>query len=100
MSNTSSSTTIANNAQENEVLAHRFHTKIFQKAKFSLTDEILTPDFVLHNPVLASELTKGPVGVKRFASGVVDSLADLHTLVSYRFHSLLKCIPTIEDCKP
>ena len=47
--------------------------EIFQKAKFSVADEILTPDFVLHNPVLPSDLTKGPEGVKRFASGVVDS---------------------------
>lgn len=86
---------MANNEQENEVLSHRFHMEIFQKGKFSLADEILTQDFVLYNPVLPSELTKGPEGVKRFASGVVDSLTDLHTLVSYCFHSLLKGIPTI-----
>src|SRR5919205_4161079 len=70
MSNISSSKTTE---QENEVLAHRFHMEIFQKAKFSLADEILTPDFVLHNPVLPSELTKGPEGVKKFASLVADS---------------------------
>lgn len=46
---------------------------IFQKGEFALADEILTPDFVLHNPVLPLELTKGPEGVKRFASGVMDS---------------------------
>src|ERR671931_2841474 len=75
MSNTSSTTTTIpkTTEQENEVLAHRFHMEIFQKGKFALADEILTPDFVLHNPVLPSELTKGPEGVKRFASGVVDS---------------------------
>ena len=73
MSNISSSTISKITEQENEVLARRFHMEIFQKAKFSLADEILTPDFVLHNPVLPVELTKGPEGVKRFASGVVDS---------------------------
>ena len=74
MSNISSSTTIRKTTeQENEVLARRFHMEIFQKAKFALANEILTPDFVLHNPVLPSELTKGSEGVKRFASGVVDS---------------------------
>jgi predicted SnoaL-like aldol condensation-catalyzing enzyme len=46
--------------------------EIFQKAKFSLADEILTPDFIIHNPVLPLEYTKGPEGVKKFASGVVD----------------------------
>jgi SnoaL-like polyketide cyclase len=48
--------------------------EIFQKANFSLADEILTPDFVLHNPILPSEFTKDPESIKRFASGVVDSL--------------------------
>ena len=78
MSNTSSTTTTIpkTTEQENEVLAHRFHMEIFQKGKFALADEILTPDFVLHNPVLPSELTKGPEGVKRFASGVVDSSSE------------------------
>jgi predicted SnoaL-like aldol condensation-catalyzing enzyme len=74
MSNIASSTIQKTTEQENEVLAHRFHMEIFQKANFSLADEILTPDFVLHNPGLPSEVTKGPEGVKRFASGVVDSL--------------------------
>jgi predicted SnoaL-like aldol condensation-catalyzing enzyme len=74
MSNTSSSTIRKRTEQENEVLAHRFHMEIFQKAKFSLADEILSPDFVLHNPILPPEITKGPEGVKKFASGVVDSL--------------------------
>jgi predicted SnoaL-like aldol condensation-catalyzing enzyme len=47
--------------------------EIFQKAKFALADEILTTDFVLRNPMLPSELTHGPEGVKRFASLVADS---------------------------
>jgi predicted SnoaL-like aldol condensation-catalyzing enzyme len=59
--------------QENEALAQRFHMEIFQKAKFSLADEILTPDFVLRNPMLPHEFTHGPEGVKKFASLIVDS---------------------------
>src|SRR5919109_5664855 len=59
--------------QENEALAHSFCTEIFQKANFSLADEILTPDFILRNPVLPSELSHGSQGVKKFASLVVDS---------------------------
>jgi predicted SnoaL-like aldol condensation-catalyzing enzyme len=73
MSNISSSTIPKTTEQENELLARRFHMEIFQKGKFDLADEILTPDFVLHNPILPLELIKGPEGVKRFASGVVDS---------------------------
>ena len=60
--------------QENEALARSFCVEIFQKGRFSMADEILTPDFVLHNPVLPLELTKGgPEGVKRFASFVTES---------------------------
>jgi predicted SnoaL-like aldol condensation-catalyzing enzyme len=74
MLNTSSPSTTTRTEQENEALAHRFHMEIFQKGKLSLIYEILTPDFVLHNPVLPSQFSKGPEGVKKFASGVVDSL--------------------------
>jgi predicted SnoaL-like aldol condensation-catalyzing enzyme len=59
--------------QENEVLAHRFHMEIFQEGKLVIADEILTPDFILRNPILPSELTHGPEGVKKFASLVAES---------------------------
>ena len=59
--------------QENEAIAHRFHMEIFQEGKLVIADEILTPDFILRNPILPSELTHGPEGVKKFASLVVDS---------------------------
>jgi hypothetical protein len=42
--------------------------EIFQKGKLSPADEILTPDFVLHNPVPPPGFTKGPESVKRLAS--------------------------------
>jgi predicted SnoaL-like aldol condensation-catalyzing enzyme len=76
MSNTSSSTatTVAKTTeQEYEAIARRFHMEIFQQGKLDVADEILTPDFVLRNPTLPSELTYGPEGVKKFASGVVES---------------------------
>ena len=77
MSNTSSSTTTTvASEQEKEALAHSFCIEIFQKGEFSLADEILTPNFVLHNPVLPYEFTHGIEGVKRFASGVVDSSSE------------------------
>ena len=75
MSNTSSSTatTVAKTTEkEYEVIARRFHMEIFQQGKLEVADEILTPDFVLRNPTLPSELTHGPEGVKKFASGVID----------------------------
>ena len=59
--------------QGNEAIANRFHMDIFQLGKLEVADEILTSAFVLRNPMLPSELTKGPEGVKKFASSVVDS---------------------------
>jgi predicted SnoaL-like aldol condensation-catalyzing enzyme len=71
MSNTSS--TVTSTAQEYETIARRFHMEIFQQGKLDVADEILTPDFVLRNPTLPPELTHGPEGVKKFASGVIES---------------------------
>ena len=75
MSNTySTGTAIAKTTeQEYEAIARRFHMEIFQQGKLQVADEILTSDFVLRNPTLPSEFTRGPEGVKRFALGVVDS---------------------------
>ena len=50
--------------------------EIFQQGKLQVADEILTSDFVLRNPMLPSEFTRGPEGVKKFASGVVDSSSE------------------------
>jgi hypothetical protein len=47
--------------------------EIFQKGKLAVADGILTADFILRNPTFPSELTRGPEGVKKFASLVVDS---------------------------
>jgi hypothetical protein len=59
--------------QENEVVTRRFHMEIFRDRKLDVADEILAPDFVLRNPILPSEFTYGPNGVKKFASLVADT---------------------------
>jgi predicted SnoaL-like aldol condensation-catalyzing enzyme len=68
-----SSSTATKSDQEYEVLARRFHMEIFQKGMLGVADEILTPGFILRNPVLPPEFTYGPEGVKKFASSVADS---------------------------
>lgn len=59
--------------QENEVMTRRFHMEILRERKLDVADEILAPDFVLRNPILPSEFTYGPNGVKKFASLVADT---------------------------
>jgi len=41
-----------------------------------VADEILSPDFVLHNPTLPEELRKGPEGAKKYASAVITAVPD------------------------
>ncbi len=68
------------NEEENEVLAHRFHRDIFQKRKMDVADEILTSDFILRNPMLPSEFTHGPKGVKKFASLIADNTSEFRIM--------------------
>ena len=46
--------------KSNEALAIRYYDDIFQKGKLEVADEILSPDFVIRNPVLPEDLRKGP----------------------------------------
>ena len=43
--------------EKNEALALRYHNDIFSKGKLEVADEILSSDFVLHNPVLPIDST-------------------------------------------
>ncbi len=62
--------------QQNETLAHRFHMDIFQQGKLEMADEILAPDFVWRNPVIPSELQRGPESVKKIASQIIDAMPE------------------------
>jgi predicted SnoaL-like aldol condensation-catalyzing enzyme len=62
--------------QENETLSHRFHMEIFQQGKLEATDEILASDFVWRNPVIPSELQRGPESVKKIASQIIDAMPE------------------------
>src|SRR5215213_1726073 len=64
------------NEDKNQALALRYHNDIFQKGKLEVADEILSPDFILHNPALSDELRKGPEGTKKYASAVIIAVPD------------------------
>jgi len=70
------STNIKRAEKVNEELALRYHNDIFQEGKLEVADEILSPDFVLYNPSLPEELRKGPEGVKKYASAIIESVSD------------------------
>ena len=63
--------------EKNQALAVRYHEDIFQKGKLEVADEILSSDFIIHNPLLPEELRKGPEGTKKFASAVIAAVPDI-----------------------
>jgi predicted SnoaL-like aldol condensation-catalyzing enzyme len=60
----------------NEDLALRYQNDIFQEGKLQVADEVLSPDFVIHNPDLPEELRKGAEGVKKYASALMAAVSD------------------------
>jgi predicted SnoaL-like aldol condensation-catalyzing enzyme len=60
--------------EENKVLALRYHDDIFQKGRLEVADEILSPDFVIHNPILPEVLRNGPEGAKKYASAIITAV--------------------------
>ncbi len=69
-------TTTRSRQKKDEDLALRYHNDIFQKGKLEVAEEILSPDFLLHNPVLPEELRKGPQGAKKYASALIAAVPD------------------------
>jgi predicted SnoaL-like aldol condensation-catalyzing enzyme len=59
---------------KNEALAKRYHEDIYQKGNLEVADEILSSDFVLHNPTLPEELRNGPEGAKKYASAIITAV--------------------------
>ena len=70
------------NEEENQVLAIRYHDDIFEKGKLEVADEILSSDFVIHNPVLPEEFRNGPAGTKKYASAIMTAyqIENLNTM--------------------
>jgi steroid delta-isomerase-like uncharacterized protein len=62
--------------EENKALALRYHGDIFQNGVLEVADEILSHDFVIHNPVLPEALRKGPEGTKKYASAIMAAVPD------------------------
>jgi predicted SnoaL-like aldol condensation-catalyzing enzyme len=67
---------LPNQEEQNEALAIRYHNDIFQNGKLDVADEILSPDFVIHNPVLPKDLCRGPEGTKKYASAIMRAVPD------------------------
>ena len=49
----------------------------FKTGNWQAADNLVAKDFVWRNPIIPSELTRGPEGTKKIASIVIESMPDL-----------------------
>ncbi len=54
-------------AEENKDTSRRFYEELFNQGNLDAAEEIVTPDFVIHDPNLPEE-PRGPEGLKAFVS--------------------------------
>jgi hypothetical protein len=66
---------------KNEALAKRYHEDIYQKGNLEVADEILSSDFVLHNPTLPEELRNDPEGAEKYESAIIITAVPYRKLV-------------------
>ena len=64
-------------AEENKVTARRFYEELFNQGNLDAAEEIVTPDFVIHDPNIPEE-PRGPEGLKRFVSMYRNVFPDLN----------------------
>jgi steroid delta-isomerase-like uncharacterized protein len=63
--------------QENKATARRFYEELFNQGKLDAAEEIVTPDFVLHDPNIPEE-PRGPEGLKQFVTMYRNVFPDLN----------------------
>ena len=78
-------------APKMELLAIRYHDDIFQKGKLEVADEMLSPDFVIRDPVLPEDLRRGPEGTKKYASAVITAVPDRKLYTMIFFQKEIRC---------
>lgn len=65
-------------AEGNKAIARRFYEELFGEGNLDLADEIVTPDFVVHDPNVPGGGVRGPEGLKGFVSMYRGAFPDLH----------------------
>ncbi len=65
--------------EENEALAFRFFQEVSNEGNLDLLDEILSPDFVDHNPL--PDAPPGPEGAKQFVAMMHTAFPDMHVTI-------------------
>jgi steroid delta-isomerase-like uncharacterized protein len=63
-------------AEENKATSRRFYEELFNRGNLEAAEDIVTPDFVIHDPNLLEE-PRGSEGLKRFVAMYRDAFPDL-----------------------
>ena len=66
--------------EENKATSRRFYEELFNRGNLDAAEEIVTPDFVLHDPNIPEE-PRGPDGLKRFVALYRDAFPDIEFTV-------------------
>ena len=63
--------------EENKATSRRFYEELFNQGDLDAAEEIVTPDFVIHDPNIPEE-PRGPEGLKQFVSMYRNAFPDLN----------------------
>jgi steroid delta-isomerase-like uncharacterized protein len=66
--------------EENKATSRRFYEELFNRGNLAAAEEIVTADFVLHDPNIP-EQPRGPDGLKRFVAMYRDIFPDIEFTV-------------------
>ena len=64
-------------AEENKATSRRFYEELFTQGNLDTAEEIVTSDFVIHDPNIPQE-PRGPEGLKQFVSMYRNAFPDLN----------------------
>lgn len=64
--------------QENKALLRRLFKEVWNEGNLATVDELLAPDYVLHDP---AKLVRGPEGFKAYVSAFRAAFPDLHATI-------------------
>ncbi len=64
-------------AEENKATSRRFYEELFNQGNLDAAEEIVTPDFVIHDPNIPEE-PPGPEGLKQFVTMYRNAFPDLN----------------------
>ena len=66
--------------EENKATSRRFYEELFNRGNLTAAEELVTADFVLHDPNIP-EQPRGPDGLKRFVAMYRDAFPDIEFTV-------------------